>query len=105
MGENHIPGFYAVGIITLLQWLPVYAIITIAYKLKYTMFKLDISIGAFSILLLLALNSLFYLTKTNNEKIMNSVEALDKKRLNFVRTCAVIYSCIAFLLVVSLLMI
>ena len=105
MGENQIPGFYAVGIITLLQYLPLYAIITIPYKLKYTEFKLDISMVVFFVFLLLTLNSLFYLTKNNNKKIMKSVEALNKKRLNFVRAFAVIYSCTAFLLVVILFMI
>lgn len=105
MGENNIPGFYAVGIITLLQGLPVYALITIPYKLKYTTFKLDIAVGAFSILLLLGINSLLYLTKDNNAKVMKSVEALDKKRLGFIRAGAVIYSCIALALVISLLMI
>lgn len=103
MGENHIPGFYAVGIITLLQGLPLYSLITIPYLLKYISFKIEIPVGTFFIIALLGVNSLYYLPKNNHKKIINSIETLNKRRLEFIKIVSLIYVILSIGLVVVLL--
>ena len=104
LGENSIPGGYAVGIITLLQWLPIFSIITLLNKLHFISFKVDKPLVIISILLFFAINSIYFLPKDGHKRTFSKIENLPKKQLKLVRTIAIIYSVTAFFLLVSILM-
>lgn len=103
-GEDSVPGGYAVGIITLLQWLPLYSVITLLKKLHLTTFKVDKPLGLICLLLFLAINSLYFLPKGRHKRTFSKIESLPKEKLKVIRTIAIIYSVTAFFLLVTILM-
>ena len=105
MGEKDIPGFYAVGIITLLQTLPVYSILTILAKFRNVKFNLDISTGVIIVIAVLVFNSIYFLPKSHQINLTKKIEGLTKNKFTLIKTLAIVYSLTAITLVVILLQI
>ena len=105
MGEKDIPGFYAVGLITLLQTLPVYSILTILAKFRHTKFNLDITTGVIIVLSVMLFNSIYFLPKSRQLKLTEKIEGLTKNKFTIIKTLAIVYSLTAIALVVILLQI
>ncbi|MBA4240875.1 MAG: hypothetical protein C0448_09110 [Sphingobacteriaceae bacterium] len=105
MGEKDIPGFYAVGLITLLQTLPVYSILTILAKFRHAKFNLDITTGVIVVLSVLVFNSIYFLPKSRQLKVTGEIEGLTKNKFTIIKTLAIVYSLTVIALVVILLQI
>lgn len=101
--EGDMAGLYAASIITLLQWLPVYSIIMILYKLKLSNYSVEKGIGLISLMALLGINCIYYLSNGNKSKIIKKIESLDKNKLRIVKAIAIVYSIFAFFLFVTVL--
>jgi hypothetical protein len=104
MGENTVPGFYAVGLISLLQYLPIYSTTILLNKLHLVNYVPDKTIVVTAVVSLLILNSLLFLPKGRHTKTSNKVESLDKRQLRNVRIGAIVFFMTSVLSVIILLL-